>query len=84
MGNRAAQETSSSLDFMIFRCQKYVKKGYIKMTKKVYLETLKSVLGSFISQYFTELVLSLRQNKFLVHRIHGDRKINTRWYWNTQ
>ena len=48
------------------------------MTRKVYLQTLKSVLGSSISHYFPELVLSLRQNKLLVHKIHGDRKINTR------
>ena len=47
------------------------------MTRKVYLQTLKSVLGSSISHYFPELVLSLRQNKLLVHKIHGDRKINT-------
>ena len=28
---------------VIFRCQKYVKKGYMEMTKKIYLETLKKV-----------------------------------------
>ena len=36
---------------VIFRCQKYVKKGYIEMTKKIYLETLKSVLGRSILHY---------------------------------
>ena len=34
-----------------FRCQKYVKKGYMEMTKKIYLETLKSVLGRSILHY---------------------------------
>ena len=37
--------------FVIFRCQKYVKKGYMEMTKKIYLETLKSVLGCSILHY---------------------------------
>ena len=36
---------------VIFRCQKYVKKGYREMTKKIYLETLKSVLGHSILHY---------------------------------
>ena len=31
--------------FVIFRCQKYVKKEYIEMTKKIYLETLKKCPG---------------------------------------
>ena len=38
--------------FVIFRCQKYVKKGYMEMTKKNYLETLKIVLGRSILHYF--------------------------------
>ena len=29
-----------------FRCQKYVKKGYMEMTKKIYLETLKKCTRS--------------------------------------
>ena len=37
--------------FVIFRCQKYVKKGYIEMTKKIYHETLKSALGHSILHY---------------------------------
>ena len=36
---------------VIFRCQKYVKKGYMEMTKKTYLETLKSVLGHSVLHY---------------------------------
>ena len=31
--NRAAQETFLKSRFVIFRCQKYVKKGYMKMGK---------------------------------------------------
>ena len=34
-----------------FRRQKYVKKGYMEMTKKNYLETLKSALGRSIYHY---------------------------------
>ena len=34
-----------------FRCQKYVKKGYIEMTKKIYLEPQESVLGRSILHY---------------------------------
>ena len=37
---------------VIFSCQKYVKKGYIEITKKIYLEPLKSVLGCSLSHYF--------------------------------
>ena len=40
---------------VIFRCQKYVKKGYMEMTKKIYLETLKSVLGHYILHYYSEV-----------------------------
>ena len=49
---------------VIFRCQKYVKKGYMEMTKKIYLETLKSVLGHCILHYLPSsrvcLILSVR------------------------
>ena len=38
--------------FVIFKCQKYVKKGYMEMTKIIYLEPLKSVLARFILHYF--------------------------------
>ena len=31
--------------FVIFRCQKYVKKGYMEMGEQLYLGPLKSVLG---------------------------------------
>ena len=39
--NRRTQETFLKSRFVIFRCQKYVKKGYMEMTKEIYLETLK-------------------------------------------
>ena len=38
--------------FVIFRCQKYVKKGYMEMRKQFYLEPLKSVLGGSIFHYY--------------------------------
>ena len=43
--NGPTQETFLKARFVIFRCQKYVKKGYIEMTKKIYLETLKKCAG---------------------------------------
>ena len=39
--NGATQKTFLKSRFVIFRCQKYVKKGYMEMTKEIYLETLK-------------------------------------------
>ena len=51
--NRAAQETFLKARFIIFRCQKYVKKGYMEMTKTIYLEPLISVSGrSDLNNYF--------------------------------
>ena len=38
VGNGATQRTLLKARFVIFRCQKYVKKGYIEMTKKIYLQ----------------------------------------------
>ena len=58
--NRAAQETFLKARFVIFRCQKYVKKGYMEMTKTIYLEPLKSVLGRSILYYFCHYL-----NKFV-------------------
>ena len=50
--NRAAQEIFLKARFVIFRCQKYVKKGYIEMGKWIYLGPLKSVLGRSILHYW--------------------------------
>ena len=44
--NRATQDRFLRPHFVIFRCQKYVKKGYIEVTKKSYLETCKKCPGS--------------------------------------
>ena len=46
MGNRVTQDNFLKARFVIFRCQKYVKKGYIEMRKKIYLETLKECARS--------------------------------------
>ena len=43
--NGATQDHFSRPQFAIFRCQKYVKKGYIELTKKIYLETFKKCPG---------------------------------------
>ena len=37
LGNGATEETFLKSRFVIFRCQKYVKKGYMEMTKKITL-----------------------------------------------
>ena len=50
VGNRVTQETFK-VSICNFLGLKNVKKGYIEMTKKIYLETLKSVPGSSISHY---------------------------------
>ena len=40
-----------------FRCQKYVKKEYIEMTKKFTLRLLKSILGRSFSHHFIKFVI---------------------------
>ena len=44
--------------FVNFRCKNYVKKGYMEMTKTIYLEPLKSVLGRSTLHYFQQLLTS--------------------------
>ena len=46
VGNGATDETFLKARFVIFTCQKYVKNGYLEMTKKIYFETLKKCPGS--------------------------------------
>ena len=58
--NRATQETFLKTRFNIFRSQKYIKKGYVEMTKKIYLEPLKKCPGSLC---FTLLTLLLKAVK---------------------
>ena len=49
-----------------FRCQKYVKKGYIEMTKKIYLEPQKSVLGRSILHYWRRLQNALIKTNIFI------------------
>ena len=44
-------ENSLKAQFAIFRCQKYVKKGYMEMGEQLYFEPLKSVPGRSILHY---------------------------------
>ena len=46
LGNGVTQETLLKSRFVIFRCQKYVKKRVHGSDKKNYLETLKKCPGS--------------------------------------
>ena len=41
VGNKATQDHFFKAQYVIFRYQKYVTKGYIEMTKKIYGETVK-------------------------------------------
>ena len=50
-GKQSNPENFLNSRFVIFRCQKYVKKGYIEMTKKFTLRLLKSVLGRSVFHY---------------------------------
>ena len=69
VGNRATQETFLKARFVIFRCQKYVKKGYMEMTKKFTLSLLKSVLGRSVSHYSKTILGRKRlRNKILKNR----------------
>ena len=47
---------------VIFRCQKYVKKGYMEMRKWIYLVPLKSVLGRSILHYYLKGVKQIKSN----------------------
>ena len=66
VGNRATQETFLKARFVIFRCQKYVKKEYMEMTKKIYLEPFKKCPGLL---YFPLLTISFLACWFLKHDI---------------
>ena len=61
--NRAAQETLLKAWFVIFRCQKYVKKGYIEMEKWIYVELLKSVPGRSIFYYLNVFLEESKKKK---------------------
>ena len=51
-------ENSLKAQFVIFRCQKYVKKGYMEMGERIYLELLKSVPGCSVFHYYQGLYKS--------------------------
>ena len=56
--------------FVTFRRQKYVKKGYMEMTKQFYLKTLKSVLGCSILHFSHHLMdCALKQSTHQFHKI---------------
>ena len=59
------------------RKQKYVKKGYMKMKKKIYLETLKSVLGRSILHYYCNNVNYFFLRAVLVESCENTRKQKT-------
>ena len=44
-------ENSLKAQFVIFRCQKYVKKGYMEMGEQPYLGPLKNAPGRFVFHY---------------------------------
>ena len=45
VGNRPTQDTSQKSQFIIFQVLKNIKKGYIEMTEKIYLETFEKCPG---------------------------------------
>ena len=45
---------------VIFRCQKYVKKGYIEMRKRIYLVPLKTAMGHSILHYSGKAVIDYK------------------------
>ena len=63
VGNRPTQDTSQKSQFIIFQVLKIIKKGYIEMTKKIYLETFEKCPGSV---YFP-LRTTYFNISFLVH-----------------
>ena len=56
VGNRATQDHFLKAQFVIFRCQKYVKKGYIETTKKNLPWDFKKV--SWIALFPTTVLLN--------------------------
>ena len=61
VGNRPAHDTSQKSQFIIFQVLKNIKKGYIEMTKKIYLETFERCPGSVyfpLLEHFSLILLS--------------------------
>ena len=59
--------------FVIFKSQKYVKKGYMEMTKTIYLEPLKKVLGYSILQLLLGKFTALYTPKLIFEKIYYER-----------
>ena len=84
VGNGEPQRTLLKARFVIFRCQKYVKKGYMEMTKKIYLETLKKCPGSLCFTLLFNLVSVNNNNKSISNdswkfcRIHGNKIVKNK------
>ena len=51
--SRATQETFQSLNLQFLGLEN-IKKGHMEMTEKIYLETLKSVLGQSTFHYYKQ------------------------------
>ena len=57
--------------FVIFRCQKYVKKAYMEMRKWIYLVPLGSVLGRSILHFWWEFPINVASLFFVLKDIAG-------------
>ena len=93
--NRPTQKNFLKSRFVIFRCQKYVKKWYIEIGKKIYLGPIKSALcRSDLNNFFLSLVawnrptqktflksrfVIFRCQKYIKKRVHRNRKKKLPW-----
>ena len=55
--------------FVIFRCQKYAKKGYMEMRKWIYIVPLKSVPGCSILHYFAYKLVAYNKKVCFIKKI---------------
>ena len=61
--------------WVIFRCQKYVKKGYMEMRKWIYLVPLISAPGRSILHYSPQLYVILLMSKISVVKV-----LQSKWF----
>ena len=73
MGNGVTQETFLKARFVIFGYQKYVKKGYIELTKKFTSRLLKSVVGRSISHYSNRSQYTVNSIKHFIKSIKHEK-----------
>ena len=59
VGNRPTQDTSQKSQFIIFQV---LKKGYIEMTEKIYLETFEKCPGSVYFPLLMKLIRSILES----------------------